>query len=169
MWIVFCHISFHQLKNMPYRTRRYFQLEWWGGSGLTGTFIPTYKSPMEKFLAVAVKSVGRQWWNKTIFPTTQPQLPPYKTSLPNIRSDYPAQISALQWNKTRILTLSKVSQKPQNPLVSVTEEWKEPRFLFSSTSIFWCFLSLAGIFHTLRGFRGGFEHNPQGPILGHIS
>ena len=108
MWIVFCRISFHQLilrKICPFEQGATFN---WndGGSGLTGTFIPTYKSPMEKFLAVAVKSVGRQWWNKTIFPTTQPQLPLYQIFLPNIPPNilpkYSAQISALQGNKTQI-------------------------------------------------------------------
>ena len=77
----FCHISSHQLipnKNSKSALPGKAQLPTTGmmvESGLTGTFIRTYKSSMEKFLAVAVKSVGRLW-NKTIFPTTtKPQLP----------------------------------------------------------------------------------------------
>ena len=77
----FCHISSHQLipnKNNKSALPGKAQLpttRMMVESGLTGTFIRTYKSSMEKFLAVAVKSVGRLW-NKTIFPTTtKPQLP----------------------------------------------------------------------------------------------
>jgi len=69
----------------------------------------------------------------------------------------------------RPLTLPKVSHKLPNPLVSVTEGWKSFLFWFFSTLVFWCFSRGKGIFHTLRGCRGGFKHHPRDPTPGQIS
>ena len=63
----------------------------------------------------------------------------------------------------RVITLSQCNTWILEPILKCTCVTK----VDNSGNIH--FLAYCKIFHTLYVLRGGFEHHPQGPILGHIS